>query len=285
MKLLFPTDFSLQANNALEVALNLAAAHRAELHIFHTVETTVGWARTEMVSASTSRLPPKSREALFPEMQRKIAAAKTALNKTAERALRLGINAKTHLGFDLGHKDIVKLAEDLKVDAIIMGTFGKSGKKKVFIGSNTIHVVRQAKCPVITINKAFKPPFLKDVLLVSEFESGLRDLRLGQLVTFLKSLGANIQLGFINTPFKFEISAKSDAKLKEAARHFGLNEDAIHVHNHEFVEDGILALASKLGNPSIALTTRGIGGLRKIFTFSVAEFLIKEAPGPVITAL
>lgn len=283
MKLLFPTDFSQQANNAFEVALKIAKQHKAELHILHSVETNFGWNRPLLLAPSRAESSAFKQETLYPELHRKLASAKTGLSKLENQVSREGLVCKTHLGFDYGHKDINSLAEHLGVEAVIMGTFGRSGKRKIFIGSNTIQVVRNSEVPVLTINRAFDAKLLNNVLLVSEFEAVSKDLKLKKLVAFLKKLGCHFHLGFINTPYRFEISLKSEQKLLEAAQLLGIEPASFHIYNHEFVEDGILALAYKLGNPTIALTTRGIGGVQKLLTFSVAEYIIKEAPCPVLT--
>ena len=46
---------------------------------------------------------------------------------------------------------IVKLAEDEKVDFIVMGTHGRRGLTRILMGSVAELVVRWAKCPVVTV--------------------------------------------------------------------------------------------------------------------------------------
>lgn len=282
MKILFPTDFSKQAQHAFDIALHLAQKHKAELHIFHSIEHSLDWRRPEFVTAKAATLDPSRQSALFPELKKQLGAAKTGLDKAQKEAAGLGIDAKTYLGYDVTYKEIVDFATDLKADCIIMGTFGKSGKKKAFIGSNTVQVVRQSDTPVITINQSFSPRAFDDILFVSDFDQVAKDSKVQTLLPFLESLGARLHFGFINTPYQFEATPKSERKMLEAAAAYGVKPASMHVFNDHFVEEGIKALCAKLGFPAVALTTRGVGGIQKLFTFSVGEHIIKEAEVPVI---
>ncbi len=46
---------------------------------------------------------------------------------------------------------LVRLADELKCDLIVMGTHGRSGLPHVLLGSVAEKVVRKAGCPVLTV--------------------------------------------------------------------------------------------------------------------------------------
>ena len=46
---------------------------------------------------------------------------------------------------------IVRMAEELEVDLIVMGTHGRTGLQHVLLGSVAEKVVRLALCPVLTV--------------------------------------------------------------------------------------------------------------------------------------
>ena len=48
-------------------------------------------------------------------------------------------------------REIDKAAEALAADLVVIGTQGLSGAGKLFFGSTTQHLVRQAACPVLTL--------------------------------------------------------------------------------------------------------------------------------------
>jgi nucleotide-binding universal stress UspA family protein len=51
---------------------------------------------------------------------------------------------------------ILKTAQELKADLIVMGTHGRTGIGRLFLGSVAEEVIRKAPCPVMTV-KADKP--------------------------------------------------------------------------------------------------------------------------------
>jgi len=51
--------------------------------------------------------------------------------------------------------EIVALAEDLKADLIVMGTHGRTGLRRLALGSVAEVVLRRAPCPVLTVKAAF----------------------------------------------------------------------------------------------------------------------------------
>lgn len=46
---------------------------------------------------------------------------------------------------------LVEFAEKHKVDMIVLGTYGRSGLFRILMGSVAEHVVRHARCPVVTV--------------------------------------------------------------------------------------------------------------------------------------
>jgi nucleotide-binding universal stress UspA family protein len=62
---------------------------------------------------------------------------------------------------DKPHEGIVSMAEEEKVDMIVMGTHGRTGVSHLLMGSTAEKVVRAASCPVLTVkprNYVFEMP-------------------------------------------------------------------------------------------------------------------------------
>ena len=49
------------------------------------------------------------------------------------------------------HEQIVRLARSKRADVVVMGTHGRSGLAKLFLGSVAGRVVAAAPCPVLTV--------------------------------------------------------------------------------------------------------------------------------------
>ncbi|MCU1426635.1 MAG: universal stress protein UspA-like protein [Actinomycetia bacterium] len=48
---------------------------------------------------------------------------------------------------------ICRVAEELPADAIVMGSHGRTGLKRMLLGSVSEHVVRHAPCPVLVVHE------------------------------------------------------------------------------------------------------------------------------------
>ena len=56
------------------------------------------------------------------------------------------------------------------MDLIIMGTQGATGLKEVLFGSNTVHVLKNAKCPVIAIPSDFSFETPHEILFPTDYD-------------------------------------------------------------------------------------------------------------------
>jgi nucleotide-binding universal stress UspA family protein len=53
------------------------------------------------------------------------------------------------------YSEILRVAQDNSCDLIVMGTHGRTGLRRIFMGSVAEKVVRQAPCPVLTVKMPF----------------------------------------------------------------------------------------------------------------------------------
>ena len=127
-RLLCPVDFSEDSRRALEYAAALAERRGLELSVLY-VETN-GEARSQ-----TDVL-----RRLEDELRAFVAATKNAHGTIHVRSV-----------FAPAVRGILDQATALRSDLIVMGTRGRSGLARVLLGSVTERVLREARCPVITI--------------------------------------------------------------------------------------------------------------------------------------
>jgi nucleotide-binding universal stress UspA family protein len=79
----------------------------------------------------------------------------------AERRLALAVDAARRSGLRAGGKlvegapaeAIVRLARRDRADLIVIGTHGRSGLGRLFMGSVAARVLQLARCPVLTVRK------------------------------------------------------------------------------------------------------------------------------------
>jgi nucleotide-binding universal stress UspA family protein len=89
------------------------------------------------------------------EMERvwdaEMAEAREELERTAAALTSAQVDKRIEIG-DVA-KTICRVAEQLNVDVIVVGSHGRTGLERLFLGSVSEHVVRHAPCPVLVIRE------------------------------------------------------------------------------------------------------------------------------------
>jgi nucleotide-binding universal stress UspA family protein len=140
-RILHPTDFSKASASAFTKAVEMAKASRAELLIAHVMNPIVPVAGEGYVS-------PKMYEDLVASTR---AWAEKQLDQRLARAKKSGVRVKGVLAEGSAHEQIVRITKSKRADLVVMGTHGRSGLAKLFLGSVAGRVVAAAPCPVLTV--------------------------------------------------------------------------------------------------------------------------------------
>jgi len=77
--------------------------------------------------------------------------AKANVQKVADMAQKEGIPVEAVTPFGRSHENIIETAGGRGVDLIVMGTYGKTGLKKLLMGSSTEKVIGHASCAVLVV--------------------------------------------------------------------------------------------------------------------------------------
>lgn len=156
--ILVPTDFSNLSMNAIDYALTLAKLKNAKITLVHIIEDIVDFAIPNDFVYYTEELIEKEKE--IQEIK------KDRLKKLAEKIQSSsGIEVNGVCSTGRSHIEIKKIAADLHADLIVMSTHGVSGFREFIIGSNTVRVISEAECPVLSVQQKMKSPGFKKILL------------------------------------------------------------------------------------------------------------------------
>src|SRR5262245_56250032 len=136
--ILHPTDFSDRSRHALHLACALARDYGANLVVLH-VEP------TPYIGYSEGAIPPDPG---------------VLLEEAKEQLRRLEIPAtglRTERRFVEGDpvEEILRTAQEVTADLIVMGTHGRTGLGRLLMGSVAELVVRRANSPVLTVKAPF----------------------------------------------------------------------------------------------------------------------------------
>jgi nucleotide-binding universal stress UspA family protein len=164
--ILCPVDFFPASNAAVNYAAGLAANYDAAIHLLHVV-TPVPVSVYEY-AIDTSAILKSVEESSMDEMKKLVARVKG-----------MGVAAETELVVGDVYDEIKRSIDVLKPDLIVMGTHGRRGVERWFMGSTTEKLLRHSPVPLVTISamdeRAFNMPRFRRILVTTDFSDGTPD--------------------------------------------------------------------------------------------------------------
>jgi universal stress protein A len=144
-RILFASDFSPASRPAFAVARRLAGALHARLILFHAYESVVPAA---LGAAMTATIPPPSLvDDVWAEARQ---AGQQGLERLAA-ARKDDLHVRVRLDAGAPATAIVRAARRERAEVLVLGTHGRSGLRRLLLGSVAERVVRTAPCPVVTV--------------------------------------------------------------------------------------------------------------------------------------
>jgi nucleotide-binding universal stress UspA family protein len=141
---LVPYDFSVHARAALFAATDLARRLSADLHLIHVIQPPAYAASYVGMRGAAASAPM--------DMAEVREGALTALRGVVGGVRDFPGKIELHVVEGSGIADMIrKSAQKIGVDLIVMGTHGRTGLAHVFLGSVAERTLRNAPCPVLTI--------------------------------------------------------------------------------------------------------------------------------------
>lgn len=261
--ILVPTDFSDNARNALQYAVQLAKLFDSRLTLLHTFNVP---RRTDIL-VSLDDIMQKDAEQEMDTLSRQIPA-----EVRRETRVMKGDTVKT----------IAAFAGQIDADLIVMGTQGASGLEQVFIGSVTGGVLRQTDIPLLAIPEGYAyRPVEKIVLALA----GLHLADPQAVMAPLKTLAAKWQAA-IQVYHHDETQRELPEGVIEAVEwlqgipvsiSFDHDDDRINENISEFVEEsgaGLLCMVRRKRNT--------IGFVERLFRDSVTLTQVFHCEVPLL---
>jgi nucleotide-binding universal stress UspA family protein len=139
--ILCPIEFSDPSTRALEYALTLAEETGARVILLHVVE--------QMVDApQAGELSPFSLEQYRQQLEED---AQVRLRSAVPDEARVWCTPEERVLSGKAYRVILDIAQQERVEVVVMGVHGKGALNRRLFGSTTHHVIREARCPVLTL--------------------------------------------------------------------------------------------------------------------------------------
>ena len=136
------TDFSPASSAAFKRAVAMAKADRAQLIIAHVMTP------PSLAIPGEGYVSPRLYEDLETSAR---AQAQKRLDAVVAKARSAGGRATGLLLEGVPHERVARAARAKKADLLVIGTHGRTGLAKFFLGSVASRLVASATCPVLTV--------------------------------------------------------------------------------------------------------------------------------------
>jgi len=138
--ILYPVDFTSSTKRVLPYAKLLRDKFGATIHLLHVVRGPEEFAGFELGGTWFSTYEDQL-----------IKGAKRAMERFVDKYF-VKNPPETHVAMGDVVDEICRYAKKLEADIIVIGTHGRKGLEKIVFGSVAEGVVRNAPCPVLTVN-------------------------------------------------------------------------------------------------------------------------------------
>ena len=270
LKILIPTDFSVQAEYAYLMVKKLEEKIPVEIHFMHVLGV-----------PDTVTMDKNGRIQTCGEISVDYVVSQKDIAMRKLNNMKAIYGEQVHVKLELGKltDKIVNYAQDNKFDLIVMGTKGAWGIKEKLSGSETQIIARQSKIPLLSLMCDRSDLVIQNILLVHDFSQPKKE-NLNLLHKMIKAFNTK-------THFLHIISKENDTQkqaIYTAMDKFAMENNISNYDKHLLVdkdiENGVVHFNQMQEMDVICIGTHGKGGL---FHTSVTEKLINHLFKPIIS--
>ncbi|SHJ35611.1 Nucleotide-binding universal stress protein, UspA family [Pseudozobellia thermophila] len=211
-RILLPTDFSDNSVEAIEYAMKTFKEVDCTFFLLHTYTPPVY--HTEYLIGSPGQI------GLGDIMQD---SSTTQLEKLKKRLEDQYDNPRhslvIHTAFNTLISEISDTVEREGIDLIVMGTKGATGAKEILFGTNTVHTIKKAKCPVIAVPPKFEYEAPKEILFPTDYEIEYKKELLQMFLAIAEQHRSRINVMHVHTGY--DLSADQEKHKAELEKLLG----------------------------------------------------------------
>ncbi|MCB0854307.1 MAG: universal stress protein [Bacteroidetes bacterium] len=279
--ILCPVDFSESSYEAIEKASFLAQLFQADLTLLHVINVLPqSFGVVFGLDLSSSKMMEKATQ-----------NARTLLREAKKKYVPYAVKCKSSIRVGRASEQIIREAEELGSELIVIASKGPGENETPFMGANTNQVISGAPCPVITYNQIEKnsgsnPKGFRNILIPIDLKEDFSEIRayicehfsrMGPAVTIISVVPVGSSKEEIDEAVK---NVEIEAEI--------LSDHGIHqVHNLIIEDDNpaqqIIKYGKEKGSDLIMMSTHGKSGLGNMVIGTVTANVINHAIFPVFT--
>lgn len=229
-KILLPTDFSNNSWNAIKYGLQLYKNETCTFYLLNTYSPVIYHVEYVLVNPGQFGLYDTARETSLEQLKtlkKRIIRTCKNPNHTFEIVSR----------FNTLIPEIKDTIKELQIDLIVMGTKGATAASEVLFGTNTVHTIKNVKCPVLAIpdNFDFETPL--EILFPTDYEVEYQTDHISPFLDIAKTFHSRIHV--LNASYGYDLSETQEKNRLILDAYFGNTAHLFHSVSNQKVTEAI----------------------------------------------
>ncbi|WP_306551515.1 universal stress protein [Daejeonella sp.] len=270
LKILIPTDFSVQAEFAYLMVKKLEEKTSIDIHFLHVLNV------PDTVSMDSRGDIQTCGEI---DVNYVIKQKEIAVRKLENLKVLYGNHINVHLVLGKTTDAILDFSSSNSFDLIVMGTKGSSGIKEILSGSEAQIIARRSKIPLLSLMCDRSDLQIQNVLLVHNFSNPKKE-GMELMHKLIKAFNTKVHFLQITSAKVESEKGMVEADMKNFAKLNGIDNYQCHLINDKDVENGVVHYNQMNNMDIICIGTHGKGSL---FHQSATEKLINHLFKPIIS--
>ncbi len=270
LKILIPTDFSVQAEFSYLMVKKLEEKMAVDVHFLHVLDV------PDTVTMDSSGAIETCGEI---DIKYVLKQKEIAERNLANLRDQYGNGISTHLLLGKVTDAIVAFSATNQFDLIVMGTKGAWGLKEKLSGTETQMIARRASIPLLSLMCDRSDLQIQNILLVHDFKIPEKE-GLDLLYKLINAFNAKLHLLQIGFQKSDSERAGIETDMVNFAALNNITNFECHVIHDRDIENGVIHFNQKSNMDIICIGTHGKGG---IFHSSATEKLVNHLFKPIIS--
>lgn len=185
---MIPTDFSKNAWNAIDYAMQLFNEQECIFYLLNTYTPVIPSSRFMAPMIDGVRIEDAIRTRSEQELEQTVSKIKETFGNPKH-------SFETISSFNLLVDEVLDVVDMHAIDLIVTGTKGASGLDEVFMGSNTVRIIKNVtKCPVLAIPQNFGFSTPKEIAFATDFNRFYTASEVAPLIEMAKTFGSVVRI-------------------------------------------------------------------------------------------
>ncbi|WNH10651.1 universal stress protein [Thalassobellus suaedae] len=235
-KILLPTDFSENSWNAIKYALQLFKNKTCKFYLLNTYTPVIYHVEYVLVEPSQFDMGDTVRENSVTQLNN----FKTKIEKEFNNSKH---TIETIAAFNNLISEIKDLVKEKAIDYVVMGTKGATGIKEVLFGSNTVHVFKNVKCPILAIPDGFTFETPHEVLFPTDYQIDYKDYHIKPILDIISPHSTRVNV--LHATYGYDLSEEQEKNKKTLEKYFEKSAHLFQSVSNQTVEQGISSFQLK----------------------------------------